>query len=399
MSNSERRIRVLYSFPHKLGADRICYAAWQHVQNAADSGADMVVFPGVLQRPLTGRIQVQPTLARGRLRIPYRLLGTIRACRLHDHIVSRRLPKIADRIDLVHTFPLGSLQTLRTAKALGIPTVLERCNAHTRYAYDIVQRECELLGVTMPPGHEHAYNEAYLRREEREYEAADYLLCPSEFVERTFIERGFQREKLVRFQYGYDPAKCYPASPRPEQAKGLTALFAAGCAPRKGLHHALRAWLKSSASKEGTLLIAGEFIPGYAKALGSMLSHPSVKRIGFRRDLPEVMRNSDVLILPSIEEGSALVTYDARGSGCVLLVSDASGAVCTHMHDALVHKAGDPTTLADHLTLLDRDRKLLERLRAASLATAPELTWRAAGARLYQAYRGIVAKGRSGNVT
>jgi glycosyltransferase involved in cell wall biosynthesis len=306
---------------------------------------------------------------------------------------------MVDQIDVVHTFPLGSLQTLRTAKALGIPTVLERCNAHTRYAYEIVRRECERLGVTMPPGHEHAYNEEYLRREEEEYEAADYLLCPSEFVERTFVDRGFPKDKLVRFQYGYDPDKCYPASRPPTRRNGLTALFAAGCAPRKGLHHALKAWLESTASKDGTLLIAGEFIPGYAEALGSMLTHPSVSRIGFRHDLPEVMRNSDVLILPSIEEGSALVTYDARGSGCVLLVSDASGAVCTHMHNALVHPAGDTATLASHVTMLNDNRDLLETLRSASLETASELTWRAAGAKLHHTYHTVVATARSAKLS
>jgi len=27
------QIRVLYSFPHKLGAERICYTAWQQVMD------------------------------------------------------------------------------------------------------------------------------------------------------------------------------------------------------------------------------------------------------------------------------------------------------------------------------------------------------------------------------
>src|SRR5690606_2873798 len=107
--------------------------------------------------------------------------------------------------------------------------------------------------------------------------------------------------------------------PAPRQREGLTVLFAAGCAPRKGLHIALEAWLQSPAHENGTLLVAGEFIPGYAEKLGKLLEHSSVKRIGFRKDLPDVMRSADILVLPSIEEGSALVTYDARGNGCVLL--------------------------------------------------------------------------------
>lgn len=99
------------------------------------------------------------------------------------------------------------------------------------------------------------------------------------------------------------------------------------------------------------------------------------------------MRGADVFILPSVEEGSALVTYEARASGCVLLVSNAAGAPCTHLQDALVHPARDVATLTRQLTLLDRDRPLLARLRAASLATVDEISWSAAGETLLSTYR------------
>lgn len=91
MRGSDKPVRVLYSFPHKLGAGRICYTAWQQVNGLAAAGAEVLVFPGVLPRPLPENVAVRPTLARGRWRIPYRLLGTLRACALHDRIVARRL--------------------------------------------------------------------------------------------------------------------------------------------------------------------------------------------------------------------------------------------------------------------------------------------------------------------
>ena len=87
-----------------------------------------------------------------------------------------------------------------------------------------------------------------------------------------------------------------------------------------------------------------------------MLTHPSVRVLGHRHDVPDLMRHADVLILPSIEEGSALVTAEARGSGCVLVVSEAAGAICEHMKDALVHPVGDVKMLAAHLALLHENR-------------------------------------------
>ncbi|MBZ5539511.1 MAG: glycosyltransferase family 4 protein [Acidobacteriia bacterium] len=391
MSQESNRVRVLYSFPHKLGADRICYTAWQQVNGIAAVGVDVLVFPGALSKPVPPGVRVRPTLARGKVRIPYKILGSMRAFALHDYIVSRRIEKLVGKIDIVHTWPLGALRTLKAAAKLGIPSVLERPNAHTRFAYEVVQKECERIGVPLPPGHEHAYNEEILRIEEEEYQLADRLLCPSDFVANIFIEQGFPPEKLARHQYGFDE-KIYHANGRPRDPNcGFTMLFVGGVAPRKGLHYALEAWLKSPAHREGSFLIAGEFIPGYAEKLSTMLSDPSIHVLGHRNDVADLMRKSDILILPTIEEGSALVTSEARGSGCVLLVSQAAGAICKHMENALVHRVGDVEALTQHITALYENRALLEKLRVASLSTVHEITWSAAGMKLLQVYREVIA--------
>jgi glycosyltransferase involved in cell wall biosynthesis len=387
-----RPLRVLYSFPHKIGADRICHTAWNQVAGTAAAGAEMLVFPGVLHRPLPASVRVRPTLAWGKLRISYKVLGTKRACALHDAIVARRLPKLLGQIDVVHTWPMGALRTLKTAAALKIPTVLERPNAHTRFAYEVVQRECEKVGISMPVGHEHAYKEDWLRIEEEEYSLADRLLCPSDFVARTFLDRGYPPEKLARHQYGFDERTFYPPKGSQENSGRFTMLFVGGCAPRKGLHYALEAWCKSPACRDGTFLIVGEFIPGYAEKLSSLLSHPSVQVLGFRRDVAELMRRSDVFVLPSIEEGSALVTSEARGCGCVLLVSEAAGAICEHMQNALVHAPADVQTLTEHVTTLYQDSALLRKLRLASLGSVERITWRSAGKILLERYETACAQ-------
>jgi glycosyltransferase involved in cell wall biosynthesis len=391
MNYSSERVRVLYSFPHKLGADRICYTAWQQVNSLAAAGAEILLMAGALHRTVPSKVKVRPTLSRGRFRIPYRLLGGQRAFALHDAIVASRLRDLEGQIDIIHAWPLGAWRTLETAKKLMIPTVLERPNAHTRFAYEVVNSECARLGVALQPEHEHAYKPQLLQIEEKEYELADGILCPSDFVTDTFLDRGFSREKLVRHQYGFDDQTFFPSKEHQILAQGLRLIFAGGCAPRKGLHYALQAWLHSPAHHSGTFMIAGAFVPGYREKLSSMLAHPSVQVLGHREDLSVLMRKCDILILPSIEEGSALVTYEARGSGCVLLVSDATGAICAHMKTGLVHRAGDVAALTQHITMLHEDRGLLEKLRAASIGSAHEVTWTAAGARLLQAYRDVIA--------
>ena len=140
----------------------------------------------------------------------------------HDRLVARRLEKMAGQIDIVHTWPIGALHTLKTAARLGIPTVFGKVQRE----HPLRLRGCECgvqrLGVPLPPGHEHAYNPEILAREEEEYDLAYRLLCPSEFVVKTFLDKGFAREKLARHIYGFDEKIFYP-SPQPRDLKrGLT---------------------------------------------------------------------------------------------------------------------------------------------------------------------------------
>jgi glycosyltransferase involved in cell wall biosynthesis len=257
-----------------------------------------------------------------------------------------------------------------------------------------VQRECERIGVPLPRDHEHAYKENVLRKEEEEYRLAHRLLCPSDFTLRTFLDQGFAPEHLVRHIYGYDEKIYFPADKKNEPKSGLTVLFVGVCAVRKGLHYALEAWLRSPAHVDGTFLIAGEFLPAYAKTLSSMLADPSVRVLGHRNDVPELMRNSDALILPSIEEGFGLVCTEAMGSGCVPIVSEACTDICRHMENSLVHRIGDVDALAEHINMLHSDPALLENLKHAALQTAPSVTWNAAGQTLLDVYQQIVTEHR-----
>ena len=218
-------IRVLYSFPHKLGADRICHTAWQQVNGLAAAGAQVLAFPGALHKGVPASVMVRPTLARGRLRVPYRVLGKMRALALHDHIVAHRLDGLAGKIDVIHTWPVAARETLKAAARLGIPTFLERPNAHTRFAFEAVAKEFGRLGLRLPPDDEYFWRDDVLRKEEDEYRLADYILCPSDFVRRTFLEQGFPAQKLLRHTYGFDEQVFHPdPAPRPRDG-GLRMLF------------------------------------------------------------------------------------------------------------------------------------------------------------------------------
>jgi glycosyltransferase involved in cell wall biosynthesis len=339
---------------------------------------------------------VVTTLSAAGVRVPHRALGGgDRAYRYHDWRVARALERLGDSVDIVHCWPRATLQTSASAKRLGIPTLREVPNTHTAHAYERAARETEALGLRLPRGHSHAYDPRRLERELGEYDQADFLLVPSEFSKRTFTDRGFAEDRLLLHRYGFDPDRFFPdvALERGAANGGLSALFAGACEPRKGLHHALRAWRASGADEHGRLIVCGRFAPGYRDALGSLLEHPSIEVRGFVGDVGELMRRSHVFVFPSIEEGSALVTYEAQGCGCVLAVSDAAGARCEHGRQGLVHPAGDVSRLTEHLHMLSTDRGLLSRMRAATVASREELSWDRAGEELVETYESALRSG------
>ena len=378
---------VLHSFPHRLGMQRICTTAWHEITSASSAGAKLHAICGDSVRPLPRNIRLTRTMSVGRIHIPRKLIGTVRLCSLHDWIVAKYLQNCSEPYQVIHTWPLATLKTANAAKKRGIPIALERCNAHTRYAYSSVKDECDRIGIQLPRNFEHQTNTKILELEEEEYEDASVILCPSDFVVKTFLHEGISNNKLKRFFYGVDTSCFYPKTNESNERNPLTVLFAGICAVRKGLHTALQAWLGSEASNHGRFLIAGKFLPEYQRILMPLLSHPSVSILGHRSDIPQLMRNADIFILPSIEEGFGLVCTEAIASGCVPLVSKACTDMCRHGHNSLVHPIGDTNLLSTQITLLNRSRKLLKTLRENGIAERTNLSWESAGKLLANIYK------------
>jgi glycosyltransferase involved in cell wall biosynthesis len=377
-------VHVLYSFPDGIGKPGIGTTAFNQVRELAAHVERVTLYCTSLQAKVPRNVRVVQTLSVLGKRVPHRVLGIERSYRYHDAQVASAVRRLHD-VDVVHCWPRATLKTCAAARERGIPCFREVPNTHTAHAYEVVARERASLGLGPAAGHSHTFDPSALQREEREYEAADALLVPSEYSLRTFVERDVPLEKLVLHRFGYDGRTFFVNGNSP-RARPFTAIFVGRCEPRKGLHHALRAWVDSGAADDGRFLVCGAIEPDYARVLEPLLAHPSVELRGFVSDPAGLMRESDVLVFPSLEEGSALVTYEAQACGCVLVVSEAAGARCRHGVDGLVHASGDVAALTEHLRLLASDREELARLRAASIEASGRLSWRDAGRELAEIY-------------
>ncbi len=391
-------MRVFYSFGGRFGRTGIGETAWQQVCGLAAAGCRVTVACGSCERPVPPAVEMVETFRPAGFKIPYRFLGIDLMYGIHDRIVSRMLARRAGQFDVVHCWPLAAEQTLRRARRIGIPSFLERPNTHSGYAIEVVAAEARRLGLHVDEENSHRLRPGRLAREIREYETADWIMCPSDFVASTFVNRGFPASKILRHQYGFDPQRFFQQSGAVRalrESDVVEFIFAGRCEPRKGLHHLLHAWEQARVGRRARLRIVGKYVDGYREKMPELLRAESVVECGFVSDVERLMRDSHVLVLPSIEEGSALVTYEAMASGCALLVSDATGAPVVHGQSGLVHPVGDVARLAAQIADVVKVPELLLSLRTGALNESARLTWSDAAVRLRGCYEEAAARVRA----
>ncbi len=128
------------------------------------------------------------------------------------------------------------------------------------------------------------------------------------------------------------------------------------------------------------LVIAGGAFTSELRAfeahLRSLISEAGLSErfhfLGFRDDVPRVMRALDVLAVPSHTEGFGRVVVEGLAAGCAVVGTHVGGIpeIITHGLDGLLVPPQDVEGLSAAIIQLAQDRELRSRLRANSMSTA-----------------------------
>ena len=167
------------------------------------------------------------------------------------------------------------------------------------------------------------FPEAYRNRVRAEFELADYIQLPSDFVIRTFVENGMDPKKLLLAPYGANLEVFQPKTRLPEN-QPFRVICPSGVNLRKGARILSEAWRKlgwrdaelvwiGSPTKETEHLFKPP-LPGLRLEPGR--PHPQ---------LAELYRSCDVFVLPSFEEGLARVLLEAAACGLPLIATPNTG--------------------------------------------------------------------------
>jgi glycosyltransferase involved in cell wall biosynthesis len=294
-----------------------------------------------------------------------------------DWVASRHLA--TGRYDLFHSWSGDCLQSLRVAKKMGIPSIVEIPTWH---------RDRGKVGDRLPPATSETpknWKENLLQTRERfieEYDLADMLFVLSQKAADTFRVQGFPEEKLYYLPRGVDVEKFKPG-PRPPIFR---AVFSGALIERKGIHHLLEAWHRLDL-KDAELWLVGS-VHEEAKPHLKKYWRDNIKTVGFVRDVENYLSQGTVHVFPSQCEGSAKVTYEAAACGLPQITTREAGDVVTDGVEGILVSPGNVGELASAILELYRHPEKVERMGAAARRRVVEnFTWDHFRERLLGAYK------------
>lgn len=308
-----------------------------------------------------------------------------------DWIASRELA--TGRYDLFHSWSGDCVRALRTARRMGIPSLMEIPTWHRNKGRSIPVRTKLEMQQARAPWRERVLNSMLISRQHHleEYELADILLVLSECAIETFLAAGIPRERLFKLERGVDADRFRPA---PSHPATFRAIFVGALIERKGVHHLLEAWNRLRLPDAELLLVGtvhDEIKPHLEK-----YADDSVKVAGFSRNVEELYRQSCIQIFPSTCEGSAKSVYEAASCGLAQITTRESGDVVVHGENGLIVQPGDVDGLTEAIRTLHGDRDRVVRMgRAGRERILAQFTWDHFRKRLLRAYGVALTRGGS----
>jgi glycosyltransferase involved in cell wall biosynthesis len=210
------------------------------------------------------------------------------------------------------------LITFREAKRRGIVTVVDCGSTHTDFQHEILLAEFKRNGITQP-----LFPQAYRDRVRAEFYLADYIQIPSDFVARTFIDRGIHPTKLLQAAYGADLKVFQPRPPLQGNEK-FRAICPAAVNLRKGARVLVEAWRKLN-WQDAELIWIGRPTRETAHLFREPIPGLRLESFVPHAQLAALYRSCDVFVLPSFEEGLARVMLEAAACGLPLIVTPNTG--------------------------------------------------------------------------
>jgi glycosyltransferase involved in cell wall biosynthesis len=223
------------------------------------------------------------------------------------------------------------------------------------------------------------------------YRRSNIVVGVSEQVRRELLDSGVDEGRLRVIANGVDLDEFAPATVSRRELglpPGMLLLFVGDIkTPRKNLDTLLRALARV---RDATLVVVGSTssssYPAMARQLGLA---ERVLFLGYRRDIPQLMRAADLFVFPSRYEACSLVLLEAAASGLPIVAARSTGGteLLTPACSVLVNDPDDDGELAAVLNELLASPARVRHMGRAARTVAEAHSWQAMAARYLEIYR------------
>lgn len=280
----------------------------------------------------------------------------------------------------------SSLASIEHAKKLGMKTIVERGSTHIQYQHDTLQKAYQKLNLTCTE----LPHPKTIERELAEYEAADYISIPSQFVKKTFIEKGITEKKLIVNPYGVD-LNHFEQTEKNDDVFRI--IFCGKSCVRKGTIYLLEAFKQLNLANSELWLVGH-----VADEIKPLLKKYQQSNIHFKGsfhefELANLYSQSSVFCLPSIEEGLAMVIPQAMACGLPVICTENSGGgeIIRDKTEGFIIRTCNTEALAEKITWLyenQHEAKIMGE--AGKIKVREGFSWGDYGNRMVKTYQEIL---------
>jgi glycosyltransferase involved in cell wall biosynthesis len=209
------------------------------------------------------------------------------------------------------------------------------------------------------------------------YRKPDATVAISDCIARVLRDFGIDESRLHTVHSCIDPQRL-EAEPWPRSELGVAEDTPLLCNVAALVGHKDQATLIAAmpavleAFPNALLLVAGEgaLRSDLEAQIAALSLGEHIRLLGYRRDVPSLLRAADCFVLSSKEEGLGTSVLDAMACGVPVVATAAGGIpeMVEHEVTGLLSPVGSPERLAAHLVRLLKDPALAQSLKAGGEA-------------------------------
>lgn len=269
--------------------------------------------------------------------------------------------------------------------------ILERGSTHIEFQNDIMNEEFKFQNIKPKQ-----ISKYIIDKEKKEYELADYIMVPTDFVKQTFIDKGFKNEKIIKNPYGVNLEEFKNIGFKKKKLDKFRIIYVGTVSIRKGILYLLEVF-NDLEFLDIELLIVGNIEDDLVKKLNKYYSNKKIifKKSVKQSDLKNFYNISSVFVTCSVEEGLSMVQLQAMSCGLPVISNINAGGqeIITDGVEGFIIPIRDKITLKKKIIYLYNNQNVcLQMGNNAKKKIINNYSWDAYGAKAISIYQDLLSK-------